>query len=263
MKNIILPIIGLLLLTSSVEAQFVPRTFWGCNRAATVGESYLNGAANLAAAQGLYLQGLGNYQIQRQRAIDLSIENWESRVRTRWEIQDEYRKRTKTENYIEKRHRSLDLAEQRHALKQREQDLIDKGILPPKKPGYFIHKGKKFHSIEEWKKSPEYWEMKKEQAEKEIKLEEEKRLKEIQRQKDLEDLRRYRQDPYYFEKNRREERVREIMGEEYWRKFHEMTPEEYERDRMDYVYKNQIEWLKKQGRDAEAENLDKFRKRQL
>lgn len=253
MKMLILPIIGLLLTFSSAEAQIrVPNTFWGCNRSATVGESYLNGAANLAAAQGLYLQGLGNYQIQRQRAIDLSIQNWENKVRTRWEIQDEYRERNKTPNYIERRHKALDLAEQRHALKQREQELIDKGILPPKKPGYFVHKGKKFYSIEEWKKSPEYWEMKKEQAEKARKLEEEKRLKEIQRQKDLEDLRRYRQDPLYFEKRRIDEKLK---------KMEEQMPSA--KERMDNIYREQVEWLKKHGRNAEAKSLDEFRERQL
>lgn len=254
MKNIILPIIGLLFLSFASEANaqiFVPNTFWGCNRSATVGESYLNGAANLAAAQGLYLQGLGSYQIQRQQAIGISIQNWEQRIRTRWEIQDEWKERNKTENFIQRKNRALDLAEQRHALKQREQDLIDRGILPPKKESGFYHKGKFFTSIEEWKESPEYAQMLKERKQRERKLALEKELKEQQLAKDMEELRKYQQDPDYFQKKRIRERVEKSLGEM------------RNRNLMDEAYQSEVAWLRKQGRISEADQLEKFRLRQL
>jgi hypothetical protein len=245
MKNSILPIIGLLLATFGMEANAQYAMPW-IARSSTVGESYLNGAANLAAARGLYLNSLGNYQIQRSQALDLQIQNWKNRITTRWEIKDEWKDRNKTENFIQKKNRNLDNAVKRHALKQREKDLIEKGILPPKPKSGFWHKGAFFTSVEEWKLSPEYAQMIEERQENQKLLDLEREMKQKQLDLDMEEMRKFAIDSNYFSRKRLNEKVSKKLGE-----FSNSSL-------LDQAYLQEVNWLRKNGRIAEANLLEKF-----
>lgn len=158
---------GLFLMPDTANAQY--------GHASTARESYLNGASRLVRNRGLYQEHLGRARVYNQEAYRQGIDNWKHYVETRRELKDSYKARNKPENALDRKERMLDQAERAHALKLREQKLRDEGILPPKKKGYLRHKGKKFHSIEEWKKSPEYALRKLENAARELQRQDDKR----------------------------------------------------------------------------------------
>lgn len=86
------------------------------------------------------------------------IQNNYDYIIKRWEIKDEYKQRSIKPTYLERLERSYDIAEKIYALKQREEDLIKRGILKPKPESCFYYKYKKFSSFEEFKNSLTYQE---------------------------------------------------------------------------------------------------------
>jgi hypothetical protein len=185
-------VIGIVLLCASeANAQVIWSAPWGYHHASTAAEGYLTGKARLHAANGLAARYFGQYLVDRERAYNQHIQNEADRIRTRWEIQDEYRARQRSlhPNYLERKARSLDMAEQRHALKLREEELRKKGILPPKPEPYFAYKGVKFKSYDEFKKSDLYWEMIKERDKKRAEREAEEAAAEARRQESIDFMR--------------------------------------------------------------------------
>lgn len=77
-------------------------------------------------------------------------------IRERWEIQDEYKERNKTENALDRKERMLDQAERAYELNKREDDLRYRGILPPKKSSGIIFNGIKYPSYEALSESSDY-----------------------------------------------------------------------------------------------------------
>lgn len=171
---------------SDAQAQWNPWFGGGYRHASTAQEGYLTGAARLMAGRGIYLDNLGNFYIKREQARGLRIDNWDHAIRTRWAIKDDYKARNKPENYLDRRERLLNQAERKYALDQREAELREKGVLPPKKKGYFVVKGKKFHSIEEWRASPEYRQVRMEAQIRELNRLQQKKLDEARRQEAVE-----------------------------------------------------------------------------
>lgn len=147
-----------LLLTAFIFLPTPSQAQWWSNpyHASTPAESYLNGAARLWEGRGNYLESRGRYLRDYEAARRDYIDNWAHRIYTRWTIQDAWKERNRMENALDRKERLLDQSERMHALKLREQDLREKGILPPLKSGGFIHNGKQFSSLAEWKESPEY-----------------------------------------------------------------------------------------------------------
>lgn len=193
----LLPMLCLGVFVSTAQAQWVVPNPFPYRHASTAAEGYLSGAARLWIGQGYAVDSYGRYLRNREEARRQYIDNWSHSVRQRWAIRDEYKARNKTENYLDRKERMLDQAERRHALKLREEQLIEKGILPPKKKGYFMHKGKKFHSIEEWRKSPEYAQQMDENRMKELQRNAENLAKAKQQQEALDFLRMWRGMSYF------------------------------------------------------------------
>lgn len=201
MKFLLLPMICVGMFVSTAQAQWVIPNPYPYRHASTAAEGYLSGAARLMIGRGYAVDSYGRFLINRESARRQAIDNWSHSVRERWAIRDEYKARNKTENYLDRKERMLDQAERRHALQQREDELREKGILPPKTKGYFIHKGKKFYSIEEWKKSPEYAQQMDENRMRELQRNAEK-LAEQKRQQDALDFLRMWRKMSYFDRER-------------------------------------------------------------
>lgn len=177
------------LLPNTADAQVWQNGAWQYpNHASTAAEGYLNGASRLLAARGYYLDGLGNYLNKYEAARRTYIDNWSHYVRTRWAIQDQAKQRRNAgrTDWATRRMKELDNLERRHAVKEREQELRDKGILPPKKKSGFVVKGKFFESYEDFKGSDEWYAVKQEAQLRELDRQEEKRQAELRRQKAIE-----------------------------------------------------------------------------
>lgn len=73
-------------------------------------------------------------RIAESEAFHHEIETHDFKVRTRWEIKDEYERRRKQnrQSFAEIREKRLDRIERMAALDEREEQLRQKGILPPK-----------------------------------------------------------------------------------------------------------------------------------
>lgn len=102
----------------------------------------------------LFISNISHAQYQRRFYYELN----EARIYSRWRIQDEYKFRNKTENFLDRKERYLDQAERAYALNQREEDLRRSGVIPPRHPdaGKFFYKDKKYGSYELFKETPEY-----------------------------------------------------------------------------------------------------------
>lgn len=79
-----------------------------------------------------------------------------SEIRERWAIQDEYKERNRTENYLDRKERMLDQSERAYELSKREDDLRRRGILPPKKPTKIVFHDTEYSSYEELSQSDDY-----------------------------------------------------------------------------------------------------------
>ena len=121
------------------------------NHASTAQEGYWRGYADWMRGCGEWLQGLGEYQNLYQQAYRQSTENWANDVRTKWTIQDEYKARNRGPSYLDLWQKGMDNAERRYALKQRENELIRKGVLTPRPEPYIMIRGVKYKSFQEYK----------------------------------------------------------------------------------------------------------------
>lgn len=190
MIRILILAIGLTaLLPNMTEAQvWQNRGWWHPNHASTVTEGRLNGASRLLAAKGYYLQGVGEYLNDYERARRANIDNWAHYVQTRWVIRDQYKERQAAgrEDWVTRKMKRLDNLERIHTIRQHEQKLRDRGILPPKKKSGLVVKGEFFESYEDFKKSPEWREIKMEAQLREFDHQKMKRQKELRRQRAVE-----------------------------------------------------------------------------
>lgn len=130
---------------------------WG-NASTSSYESYFRGMGAYCQGQGDYLKSLGQYQINHQQAKRLQTENYKQHVETRWQIRDAYQERVRRQNpnYVDVRNRALDGLEKMHALKEREHELRQKGVLPPLKPQRFVYQGVDYGTYANFKKSPAF-----------------------------------------------------------------------------------------------------------
>lgn len=126
--------------------------------------------SGVASAQGIVWHiGDHNFRNPKSRMLDyqkarkLSIENDQRRIRASWEIKDEVKKRreARTKDALFKRwQKRMDNAEKRHVLLQRENKLIEQGILPPRrKPEFMYIHGKPYKTYSDYKASPAWMEM--------------------------------------------------------------------------------------------------------
>lgn len=158
MRHIVLTIcmlLGLLYSTSLAGGPWYYETPT-YHHASTAQEGALSGWARWWQGFGDYLDSVGNYLVESEIAKKQHIENEDLRIHTKWKIQDEYKERNKSENYLDRWERSLDTAERRHALKQREEELRNKGVLPPKQEPHMVIRGRTYKNCEEWKQTADY-----------------------------------------------------------------------------------------------------------
>jgi hypothetical protein len=129
-----------------LDTVFPPATY-----ALTPEEARLNGWSRLWRGLGAYWDRIGDYFIDREIARERAIENHGKAVREWWSLKNGYEARNQTENYLDYQERRLDTAERRYALIQREQSLIDAGVLPQKKKQSITIRGRTYNSVAEWK----------------------------------------------------------------------------------------------------------------
>jgi hypothetical protein len=208
---------------SGVQAQNwgVPN---GAPKSATVEESVLRGAGAYTYDQGRYLQSLGAYQNLHQDALKKSYENWAEDVRTRNALKDEWHARHHGVDAVTKGHQRLDNLERMVSLKQREQELKDRGLLPKVQPQMAWH-GQTFRNWNEFKSSSAYGDF---IAERDYRMQQDE-LK-AQEKKAAYDAAVERLK--YAGKMRPEEKaemlrtptMREIMGEKWWKDWEKYHP---------------------------------------
>lgn len=131
---------------------------WCAPRAATELESYLNGLGRLRAGTGQFFNDYGDFLIEREEAQGFRIENWENGVRSWWAIRDEWKDRNKS-TYLENRVKRIEALEADAAIREREDALIEKGILAPRRESHFVVDGVKFRSMDEYRASDQFKEM--------------------------------------------------------------------------------------------------------
>ena len=125
--------------------------------ASTAEEGIITGWSRWWRGFGDYLDSVGNYMMESEIAEKQHIENEEQRIRSYWKIQDEYKERNKSENYLDRWEKTLDAAERRHALQERENELRAKGVLPPKESPHMVIRGRTYENSEEWKLTADYY----------------------------------------------------------------------------------------------------------
>jgi hypothetical protein len=160
MKTLILMTTLLLgVMTTTAQAQHPWFGYGGFGGADTAQSAGLRGLGQALHGQADRLRAAGEFRERNQRAYSDYLDNTDKRIRLRWAIKDDYKARNVRPSYLDRMEARLDMAERRAALKQREQDLIDKGILPAKpKPG-FTRNGIRYDSYADFKLSPGYDEM--------------------------------------------------------------------------------------------------------
>lgn len=161
---------------------------------------------NLAEAQGVVWhigdRWLDNHysrqnpEIERETVNKMKIDNYDYRIRTKWAIKDEARKRRlelqKYNHWLEKKKRKLDLWEEKARVEQREKELIEKGIYPakPKVAQVIVFRGMKYDNLNQLTQSFE-WQI-------------EIAIRRLQREADNNDNKQKHQWAWDFERKRRE-----------------------------------------------------------
>ena len=230
MRNLM--IAALVLLGFGTETQAQVLYPWGPGHASTAQEGYLNGQARLQVGRGIGSYYYGQYLRDYESARSQYLRNQADAIRLRWQIQDEYKERNKSENYLDRKERLMDQAVRRHELEQREKELIEAGILPEKKPGYFVYKGKKYESYYAFKESPEYLDFQDEIAERRRQYEAEEAKKKQDYQDSIDFLRMWRK-----------------MGPTSRERYGRMS--QYEKDRALREFKNpDLRWERYKEEDA-------------
>lgn len=173
--------------------------------------------------QGRYLDGLsaylyskGQYESQRQDAINKSIENWEKYFNVKQGMQDERRERLYGKDYLDKEEHRLNQAERRHALRERERNLIKRGVLPEKPEKRIIIRGRTYKTYKDWTKTYDYVLLKLEHQEKTLLREIDKRMTEVRYKQSLGMANYYESLSYaQMQRHRRKKLVASLMGQSY------------------------------------------------
>ena len=215
--------------------QMADAQVWGWfPRSSTAQEGFLRGQGAAATGQGFYLNGLGNYQVQYQQAYRAWLENEAYRIRTRRQLDAEKDLiRSQKPTFFERQMASLDAREKRILLEVRKQELDrleeklrKEGKLPKRKP--YVYNGVQYESYSAFKKSPAYAVKK---AESDRKWEEHKKRREAEeaaKQKRIDEAAEWLRDwnskssgerMILSERRKRNQRLRKIMGEEYYQKY--------------------------------------------
>lgn len=223
MKTLI--IIAFLLGPTIAQAQILPNNPW--YGADTAQSARLRGFGQLLHGEDDRLRALGTYQIRRQQAYDQYLDNTNKRIRYRWQIQDDAkaRRRANTPNALDRLEAKLDMAERRHSLRMREDALIKRGLLPPRRVSKGFHyKGMTYDSYADFKLSDAYAQMIRDRDIRLAKAEAEKAAKQAKYDAAVRFLaRRRRMNPIdrvlMDERAERYRTVRRIMGETWWKKY--------------------------------------------
>lgn len=187
MRYIIGTIAVLSLLAGTAQAQIIvePR------HSSTAAEGWWRGTGAYLRGLGRYLEGRGVYENYHEDARRKRIDNWSHGVRTRWDIKDQYKQRQNRLDWPTRRMKQLDMLEKVHAVKQREADLREKGILPPKRPRGFTYKGVTYPDYSAFKESDTYKVLMAERAKREAERRLEKAKEEARQQEALAFLRKW------------------------------------------------------------------------
>jgi len=146
------------------------------NIATTYEESILKGTGQYLRGLGAFYANLGQYQYWNSIAKSQNIENWKNYVTTRWDLKDEWKNRHQSPNPLDSFEKKLDNAERWHALKTREQSLINSGILPKKPSAYMNIRGRRYVNRNDFVGTYDYYLMKLENQAKDIRI----KVKELQ-----------------------------------------------------------------------------------
>jgi len=150
-----------LLMSTNLQAQ----NWWPVapNYSSTAAEGALRGRAALWVGQGVFLRGLGEYEVSHQEAYGMWLDNEHKRILDWWALRDNYKERFRKDhpNFIDRETRRLDMAEAKHALRERRAQLEKDGILLPPKP-QFIFDGRSYASYNDFRGSPAWIKMRKE-----------------------------------------------------------------------------------------------------
>lgn len=115
-----------------------------------------------------------------------------ARMKNKWAYEDAKKARDEQNNYLHQWEKKLDDAEKKYALQQRENDLIEKGILPkPPERGGFKHKGVFFKSVSEFMEHPLYQELLDERIVNELVELKKKEISDYKHEKYMQTLRGY------------------------------------------------------------------------
>lgn len=164
MKTTLIMVIALLFPTITQAQHPWYGYSYGYSGADTARSANLRGFGQMLRGQANRLRALGTYQEKYQKSYSRYLDNVDKRIRNRWAIKDEAAKRKaarkaarhiRAGKSLDRMEEKMNLAERYHALKQRERDLREKGILPPKHTG-FNWFGIHYESYAVFKLSPAY-----------------------------------------------------------------------------------------------------------
>jgi hypothetical protein len=195
-------------------------------RSATVEESILRGAGANLVDQGRYLESLGTYQNLYQEALKKAYSNWAEGVHTRNTLKDEWHARNHGEDAVTKAHKRLDNIERMTALKRREDEMRERGLLPKVEP-QIVWAGQAFRTWSDFKSSPAYVAM---IAERDERFRQEELAAQEKKAAYDEAVFRMRYEgkltPVERAEMLREPTLREIMGEKWWNDWQKYHPHE-------------------------------------
>ena len=147
MRTFILTAALLLGIATTAQAQYGYRG-GGADTAQSAG---LRGFGQALHGEADRLRALGEFRQRNQSAYSDYIDNVDKKIRYHWDIKDEYKARNVRPNYLDRMETRLNNAERLAALEQREQDLINKGILPPKPKSGLTYDGIQYESFADFK----------------------------------------------------------------------------------------------------------------
>lgn len=132
-------------------------------RAATVGESYLNGRARVLYGAGVYNFYTARSLTNRERAIRMRIDNHKHYAETYRQMRDDWKewRHGDRKNWIQRRHMQLDRIEAEINLMKREERMRAAGMLPPRDryTGWFKFNGTWWYSMDHLRASKSDYEV--------------------------------------------------------------------------------------------------------
>lgn len=205
------------------QAQVPSNPWYGADTAQSAG---FKGLGQRLRGEASRIQALGDFHTKRQQAYNQYLDNTNKKIRYRWALKDDAKARRNAQpNVLDRMESRMNMAERRYALKQREDDLIKRGILPPRKVSNgFYYKGERYNSYAQFKLSPAHDQM---IAEREIRFAKARAVKAAEQARYDAAVRflakRRRMDPinrvFMDQRNARNRTVRRVMGEAWWNKY--------------------------------------------